>query len=202
VSRGSDALADRPAVSDVLQQGFGTGAQTRDVVAGLIGRPAIAAALAAHGDDRGAAWPLLHQPLRRWHGLQGPGDVSAAFHLPFAGAPGDSPAVGQLVSDQSKPLVPPARWPAARSAAAVFNGVPLRGRVAFPGRRRSGRNVASAGELLKSVSSSIYQCGKRMPRRIRQSGSALRNLIRSPAAAGLVAGSEANAQVRFPRTRP
>ena len=112
--QGSEALADRPAVSDVLQQGLGTGAQTHDIEAGLIGRPAIAAALAAHGDDRGAAWPRLHAPLRRWHGLQGPGEVSAPIQLPFAGAPGDSPAVGQLVWDQPKTLVPPARWPAAR----------------------------------------------------------------------------------------
>jgi len=41
-----------------------------------------------------------------------------------------------------------------------------------------------------------------MPRRIRQSGSALRKLIRSVAAAGVVAGWEANGQEQFPRTTP
>ena len=49
---------------------------------------------------------------------------------------------------------------------------------------------------------SIHHWGKRMPRRIRKSGSAWRKLIRSPAAAGLVAGWEAKGQVRFPRTTP
>jgi hypothetical protein len=114
VSQGSEALADRPAVSDVLQQGIGTGAQTHDSEAGLIGRPAIAAALAAHGDAGSAAWPRLHAPLRRWYGLQGRANVSAQFDLPSTGAPWDSPAVGQSVSDQPKTLVPLARWPAAR----------------------------------------------------------------------------------------
>ena len=81
------------------QQGLGSGPQTRDAVTGFIGRLAIADAVAAHGDDRGTARPLLHHPLRRRHGPQGPGDVTAAFHLPFAGAPGDPPAVGEPVSE-------------------------------------------------------------------------------------------------------
>jgi hypothetical protein len=41
-----------------------------------------------------------------------------------------------------------------------------------------------------------------MPRRIRQSGTALRKLIRSLAATGVVAGSEAKDQVRLTRTTP
>jgi hypothetical protein len=52
------------------------------------------------------------------------------------------------------------------------------------------------------ATNSIYHWGKRMPRRIRQSGSALRKLIRSPAAAGVMAGSEAKGQVRFPPSPP
>lgn len=50
--------------------------------------------------------------------------------------------------------------------------------------------------------SSIHHCGNRMPRRIRQSGSALRKLIRSLASAGVIAGSEAKGQSRFPRMKP
>ncbi|MFN9907899.1 MAG: hypothetical protein ACK56F_17510 [bacterium] len=41
-----------------------------------------------------------------------------------------------------------------------------------------------------------------MPRRIRQSGSALRQLIRTLAAAGVVAGWETKGHERFPRTSP
>jgi len=52
------------------------------------------------------------------------------------------------------------------------------------------------------ATSSIHHWGKRMPRRIRQSGNALRKLIRSLAATGVVAGSEAKGQERFPRTSP
>lgn len=60
---------DGPAVTHVLQQGIGAGAQTRvapigalskDLVTGLVGWLAIADALAAHGDHRGAARPVLH----------------------------------------------------------------------------------------------------------------------------------------------
>jgi hypothetical protein len=56
--------------------------------------------------------------------------------------------------------------------------------------------------IAKIATSSIHHWGKRIPRRIRQSGSALRKLIRSLAAAGVVAGWEAKGQVRFPRTTP
>jgi hypothetical protein len=41
-----------------------------------------------------------------------------------------------------------------------------------------------------------------MRRRIRQSGRALRKLIRSLAATGVLAGWEAKDQVRFPRKTP
>jgi hypothetical protein len=41
-----------------------------------------------------------------------------------------------------------------------------------------------------------------MPRCIRQSGTALRKLIRSLAETGEVAGSEANGQEQFPHTSP
>ena len=119
------AVLDRPPVSDLTQQSLGTGAQTRDGVTGLIGRLAIAHAMAAHGDDRGATWPLLHHPLWSRHRSQGPGDVTTPFHLSSAGAPGGSPAVGQSVSDQPKP-----------PAATMFDGVPLRGRLASTGSRR------------------------------------------------------------------
>jgi len=54
----------------------------------------------------------------------------------------------------------------------------------------------------KMATNSIHHWGRRMPRRIRQSGSALRKLIRSLAAAGVAAGWVAKGQVRFPRTTP
>ena len=54
----------------------------------------------------------------------------------------------------------------------------------------------------RMATSSIHHWGKRIPRRIRQSGNALRKLIKSLAAAGELAGSKANGQVRFPHTAP
>ena len=54
----------------------------------------------------------------------------------------------------------------------------------------------------RMATSSIYHWGKRMPRRIRQSGSALRKLIRSLAAAGVVVGWEAKGQMWLPRAKP
>ncbi len=126
----------------MTQQSLGTGARTRDLVTGLIGRLAIANAMAAHGDDRGAAWPLLHDPLRRWHGPQGPGDLTAPFYLPSAGAPGDSPAVGQSVSDQPKTL-----------AAAVFDGDQEVG-AALGEEEEKGRVACSASACTSTPSSS------------------------------------------------
>jgi hypothetical protein len=52
------------------------------------------------------------------------------------------------------------------------------------------------------ATSSIYQWEKRIPRRIWQSGSALRKLISSRAAAGEVASSEANGQMQLPHAAP
>jgi hypothetical protein len=48
------------------------------------------------------------------------------------------------------------------------------------------------------ATSSIHHWVKRIPRRMRQSGSALRKLIKSLAETGEVAGSEANAQEQLP----
>ena len=96
------AVLDRPAVSHVLRQRPGAGPQTRDVVAGLIGWLPFSDAMAAHGDDRGAARPVLHHPLRRRHRAQRPGDVTASAHLPSTGAPQDPAAVGEPVSDELK----------------------------------------------------------------------------------------------------
>jgi hypothetical protein len=52
-------------MSNSTQQGLGAGAQTRDTVTDLVMRVAIANAMAAHGDDRGAARPLLHHSRPR-----------------------------------------------------------------------------------------------------------------------------------------
>ena len=105
------AVLDAPALPDGFEQSLGAGAQTRDVVTGLVLRLALADPMATHGDDRRAAGPLLYHPVRRWHRPQLPGDVAAPFDFPLAGAPGDSAAVGEPVSDQAKSL-----------AAAVFDG--------------------------------------------------------------------------------
>ena len=55
--------------------------------------------------------------------------------------------------------------------------------------------------MARIATSSIHHCGKRTPRRMRQSGNALRKLIRSSAAAGS-AGSDGKGAVRLPRTTP
>jgi len=49
------------------------------------------------------------------------------------------------------------------------------------------------------ATSSIHHCGKRTPRRMRQSGSALRKLIRSLVAPGVVAGCETEEEGQCPR---
>ncbi len=43
--------------------------------------------------------------------------------------------------------------------------------------------------MARIATSSIHHCGKRTPRRMRQSGRALRKLIRSAAAAGFWSGA-------------
>jgi len=52
------------------------------------------------------------------------------------------------------------------------------------------------------ATNSIHHWGKRMPLRMRQSGSALWKMIRSLAAAVVAAGWKAKNRVRFPRTAP
>ena len=105
------AVLNRPALPDRFDQNLGAGAQTRDVVTGLVLRLALADPMATHGDDRRAARPLLHHPLRCRHRPQVPGDVAASFDLPLAGVPGNPAAVGESIANQPKPL-----------AAAVFDG--------------------------------------------------------------------------------
>jgi len=134
VARPVPGVLNAPAVTHVLQQSIGAGAQTRvapigalskDVVTGLVGWLAIVDALAAHGDHRGAARPVLHHPLRSRHRPQRPGDVLPVFALALAGLQRCLSAVGQAILDHLKALV-----------AAVFDGIPLRGRLASTGSRR------------------------------------------------------------------
>jgi len=77
-------VLDGPAVSHVLQQCFRCGPETRDVVMGLIDRLAVAPAFAAHRQDRGAAGPVLGDPLRRRHAAQRPGEITATLALAVA----------------------------------------------------------------------------------------------------------------------
>jgi len=136
------AVLDRPALPDGSEQGLGTSAQTRDVVTGLVLWLALAGAMAAHGDDRCAARPLLHHPLRCRHSPQAPGDVTAPFDFPLAGAPGDPAAVGESITDQPKPL-----------AAAVFNGDQEVG-AALGKVEEKGRFACSASACTSTPSSS------------------------------------------------
>ena len=46
--------------------------------------------------------------------LERAGDVAAVTALTLAGVQRSLSAVGQAILDDQKPLVPPARWPAAR----------------------------------------------------------------------------------------
>lgn len=94
---------DRPPVADMLQQRLGCGAQTRHVVMSLIDGLALADPLAAHSQDRGAAGPVLHHPLRCRHPPQRPGEVTGAFAFTLAGFKRRLPAVGQPITDQLKP---------------------------------------------------------------------------------------------------
>ena len=68
------AVFDRPARADGSEQGLGTSSQTRDVVTGLLRRPALADSIAAQGNDRRSSRALLHHPLWCWHGPQVPGE--------------------------------------------------------------------------------------------------------------------------------
>jgi len=71
----------------------------------------FADAMAAHSDDRRAARPFLHHPLRRRHRPEAPGDVAPPFHLTVTGLPGWTTTVGEPITDQLKPF-----------AAAMFDG--------------------------------------------------------------------------------
>lgn len=62
------AVLDRSALAYKLHQLLGASPQAGDVVCGLVSFITIAAAVTAHGDDRGTARPLLHQPPLSWHG--------------------------------------------------------------------------------------------------------------------------------------
>jgi hypothetical protein len=103
-------ILDGPPVAYVLQQSLRRGSETRDVVMGFIDGLALADALAAHGQDRGAARPVLRHPLWCRHAAQGPSEITAALAFSFAGPKRRLTAVGQPITDHLKPL-----------AAAVFD---------------------------------------------------------------------------------
>ena len=87
IAHAMPAVFDRPEVSDVPQQGLGSGPRTCDVVTGLVLWLAITDAIAADRDNLGAARALLNHSLPCWHCPQGPGDVTAPIDFPSAGAP-------------------------------------------------------------------------------------------------------------------
>ena len=129
-------------LADSSEQGLGTGPQARDVVTDLVLRLAIADAMAAHGDDRGAARPLFHHPLWCRHRPQLPGDVPSSLDFPLAGAPGHEAAVGEPIADQLKPL-----------SAAVFDGNQEVG-TALGEVEEKGRLACSASACTSTPSSS------------------------------------------------
>jgi len=98
---------------------------------------------------------------------------------------------------------PMAAWrpacPAARSASCggVWQNAPCPSASHIYCRRQP----SAKRSMERIATSSIHDCEKRMPRRIRQSGNALRKLIRSTASAGVSSG-EANGEVLLPRTNP
>jgi hypothetical protein len=93
-----------PAFCYMPQWRFGCGPETDDVATGLIDRLAIALAFAAHHQDRGAAWPVLHHPRRCRHPPQGPGEVAAALAFAVAPLKHRLTAVGQPIADDTKAL--------------------------------------------------------------------------------------------------
>lgn len=60
------------------EQVLGAGSQRRNVVTGLVRLLFLTDAMAAHGDDLGAAGTFVDHPLRRWHLPEGPSDVTTA----------------------------------------------------------------------------------------------------------------------------
>ena len=97
-------IFDRPPVANVLQQGLGCSPETRDVVTALIDRRAVSDALAAHRQDRGAARPVLSDPLRCRHAAQGPAQVTAAFAFAMAALEQCLCAIGEPIADYAKPF--------------------------------------------------------------------------------------------------
>lgn len=98
------AVLNRPALPYHFDQSLGAGAQTREVVTGLVLRLALADPKAMLANNSLAARPLLHHPLWCRHRPQVPGDVAASFDLPLAGVPGNPAAVGESIANQPKPL--------------------------------------------------------------------------------------------------
>ena len=111
VAKSVPAILKTPAISHLLEQSPGAGAQPRDLVTGLIDWPAGSTALAARRHHRGAARPVLHHPLRCRHAPQCPGDAAAVADLAPAGLERRPSAVGQAIPDHLKPF-----------AAAMFHG--------------------------------------------------------------------------------
>ena len=111
VTRPVPGILDGPPIAHVLQQGCCCSPETRDVVTDLIDGFALADPFAAHRQDRGAAGPVLRDPLRCGHSPHGPGEVTAALAFAVAALEQRLTAVGQPIPDDPKSL-----------AADVFNG--------------------------------------------------------------------------------
>ena len=137
--------AVRPTVTHVTQLSLRASAQTRDVVTGLVGWLAIAAALTARGDPRGAARPGLRHPLGSRHRPERPGEVPAVLALALAGLQRCLPATDQANLDHLKALV-----------ATVFEGIPLRGSLTATESRRH----AAGGRGKRTVGMQRVRLGK------------------------------------------
>ena len=104
VTRPVPGILDRPPIAYVLQQGLGCCPETRDLVTGFIDGLAVSDALAAHRQDRGAARPVLSDPLRCRHAAQGPAQVTAAFAFAMAALEQCLCAIGEPITDHLKPF--------------------------------------------------------------------------------------------------
>ena len=69
---------------------------------GLIDGLAVPGALAAHRQDRGAARPVLSDPLRCRHAAQRPAQVTAAFAFAMAPLEQCLCAIGEPITDDPK----------------------------------------------------------------------------------------------------
>ena len=101
-------ILDRPAVPHVLQQRFCGGAQTREVVAGLLDRSSLTRADGPHRNDQGAARPDLLDRRGGFHCPQGPGAGATVAAFGHSGLKWLPLAVGQAIADQLKSLSPTA----------------------------------------------------------------------------------------------